>query len=313
MPCLGFGTATLGREADDETSYRLLDAAFEKGIRHFDTAEAYGGGNARAYRKAALGIEDVREASGVMHSSEILLGRWVRERGIRDQITLATKVSSGFREEAVEKALRRSMDRLQTEFVDIYYLHSIPTDVPLAEPLAVMEQACRQGRIGSVGVSNASRSHLAEAKKLSAKLRFCQNPFNLVQYGQSLDALGFCAENGIGFVAYSPLAVGFLTGKYGLRGEVRVQGTRFDVIPAHQDLYLKEPGFQALARLEAASARTGILKHLLALAWVLRQNDLSVVLIGATRLEHLDNALEAQQIGLDDSVWDSLLPPAGMA
>lgn len=310
---LGFGTATLGRETGEDLSFRLLDAAFELGIRHFDTAEAYGGGNARAYRKTALGVEDIREASGLMHSSEILLGRWVRDRGIRDQITLATKVSSGFHQAQVESALTRSMERLQVDFLDIYYLHAIPAAVPLSEPLAVIEQACDDGRVASIGVSNASQVNIEEAKGHASRLAYCQNPFNLVQCGESFDALRYCAENGIAFVAYSPLAAGFLTGKYGPRGEVDVKGTRFDVIPAHREIYLTEAGLSVLARLEEASVKSGIPKHLLALAWVLRQKEISITLIGATRLEHLHNAVLAQSLVADDEIWASLLPPATVA
>lgn len=308
MLTLGFGTATLGREIDADTSFRLLDIAFESGVRHFDTAEAYGGGNAKATRKATLGVDDVREASDVMHSSELLLGQWLRARGIREQITLTTKVSSGFRGENVLEALSRSMERLQVERLDAYYLHSIPKDVPLAEPLAAIEQACDEGRVLSSGVSNARLEDLVEAKRISPHLRYCQNPFNLVQYPESLPVLGYCSTHDVEFVAYSPLAAGFLTGKYGLRGEVEVKGTRFDVAPAHQGIYLNEPGFEALERLNAASVRTGIPKHLLALAWVLRQQAVSIMLIGATKSHHIEQALQAQLLSLEEQVWDSLLP-----
>lgn len=307
MAELGFGTATLGRETAEDHSFRLLDAAYEMGIRHFDTAEAYGGGNARAYRRNALGVDDVREASDLMHSSEILLGRWLRQRGVRNGITLATKVSSGYRAPHVETALARSLDRLQTESVDIYYLHSIPQDVPLAEPLGALDAA--RARIGSLGVSNATGEQLAAALEITPLVRYCQNAYNLVQGAQSHDSLSCCAARGVRFVAYSPLTAGFLTGKYGPRGEQRVAGTRFDIIPAHQDIYCVEAGFQALARLEAVSTRTGIPKHLLALAWVLRQPGIALVLAGATRREHLDNAALAASIELDEQTAAQLSPP----
>jgi aryl-alcohol dehydrogenase-like predicted oxidoreductase len=308
MPTLGFGTATLGREIDADTSFRILDAAFEAGIRHFDTAEAYGGGNARATRKATLGIDDVREASGVMHSSELLLGEWIRNRGVRKEITLATKVSSGSRAEDVLQAISRSMERLQVERLDAYYLHSIPKELPLSEPLAALEQACAEGRVLSTGVSNAQLVHLEESRRYSPHLHYCQNPFNLVQYRETLDTLDYCKHHDVQFVAYSPLAAGFLTGKYGPRGEVEVKGTRFDVAPGHQSIYLNERGFEALYRLESASVKTGIPKHLLALAWVLRQQSIAIMLIGATKLHHIEQALEAQQLSLEEEVWESLLP-----
>lgn len=293
MPALGFGTATLGRETNEDESRRILDAAYALGIRHFDTAEAYGGGNARLYRQTQLGIDDVREASGLMHSSEIILGRWVRERGIRQEVTLATKTSNG---RNVSASLQRSLARMGLDAIDIYYLHSIPADVPLRQPLAEMEEA---PEIGAVGVCNATRAQLAEARA-----QYGQSPFSLAQ--PSVDLLSCCREEGVQFVAYSPLAAGFLTGKYGARGELQPQGTRFDVIPGHRDLYFHEAAFAALARLEALAQATGLTKSLLALAWVLRHADISVVLVGATRVEHLHNAARAQQLKLDEELWQRL-------
>lgn len=298
MTSIGFGTATLGREVGDDDSFRLLDTAFENGIRHFDTAEAYGGGNARAYRKQALGIGDVREASGTMHSSELILGRWVRSRNIRQDVVLATKVSSGFTSGQLRHALARSMERLQVERLDIYYLHSVPKDVPIEEPLSVMVEERGAGRIGSLGVCNISAAQIERARQAAGEIGWCQNPFNLVQAPDSRESLTYCNANGIAFAAYSPLAAGFLTGKYGARGELKVKGARFDVIPAHESLYFTADGFDALSGLEAASARSGTPKHLLAMAWVLRQPGLSLVLVGATRVEHLQNAMEARALAL---------------
>ena len=94
MAVLGFGAVTLGREIGEDASLAILDHAFELGFRIFDTAEAYGGGNSHAYRIRTFGEDDVREASVMMHSSEILLGRWMRSRGVRRQVEVHTKVSS---------------------------------------------------------------------------------------------------------------------------------------------------------------------------------------------------------------------------
>lgn len=306
MPELGLGTATLGRETNEEDSLRILDAAFALGFRHFDSAEAYGGGNARLYRKTKLGIDDERETTGTMHSSEIILGRWVRERGIRKQVTLATKVSSGFRQDEVEGALNRSLERMQLEYTDLYYLHSFPTNVAIEKPLSALEKARQQGRVGATGVCNGSIAQVMDAHRVSPMIAYCQNAFNLAQAEQSRPVLDYCQNEGIQFVGYSPLAAGFLTGKYGARGEAIPAGTRFDVIPGHQDIYFREESFEALARLEAASALTGLPKHLLALAWVLRNAAISIVLVGATRIEHLENALRARDLSLDEEIWRRL-------
>jgi aryl-alcohol dehydrogenase-like predicted oxidoreductase len=304
MPVLGLGAATLGREINEKDSLHILDTAFALGFRHFDTAEAYGGGNARAYRKNVLGVEDVRETTGTMHSSEILLGQWVRERHLRDEVQIATKVSSGFRSADVTAALERSLERMGLDSVDLYYLHTIPKDVPLEEPLHAMKAARHGGRIHALGVCNASAEQLKQAQQAATSIEYCQNAYNLAQAAQSRESLDYCTGQGIRFVGYSPLAAGFLTGKYGARGELVPKGTRFDVIPGHQDVYFKDEGFTALERLEAASAKSGVPKHLLAMAWVLRHAEIAIVLVGATRLEHLRNALQAQELAADSALWE---------
>lgn len=306
MPVLGLGAATLGREINEKDSLHILDTAFTLGIRHFDTAEAYGGGNARAYRKNVLGIEDVRETTGTMHSSEILLGQWVRDRGLRAEVQLATKVSSGFRSADVTAALERSLDRMGLDSIDLYYLHSIPKDIPLEEPLHAMKAARHGGRIHSLGVSNATAAQLQQARQAATSIEYCQNAYNLAQAAQSRESLDYCRQQGIRFVAYSPLAAGFLTGKYGARGESVPSGTRFDVIPGHQNVYFNDAGFDALARLEQASAAAKLPKHLLAMAWVLRHAEIAIVLVGATKPDHLHNAVEAQKLASDENLWTQL-------
>lgn len=306
MPLLGAGTTTLGREVGEDDSYRLLDRAYELGFRVFDTAEAYGGGNARAYRAKTLGIEDIRETTGLMHSSEIILGRWIRSRGVRGEITLKTKVSSGFTASAIRRSLTASLDRLQTGSADVYYLHSMPAGIPLEEPLSVLTEEQRGGRIGGIGVSNFSLASLELARSIAPGVAYCQNVYNLALPEAEEDVIPYCRRNALCFVAYSPLGAGFLTGKYGARGEQSPAGTRFDVIPGHRDVYFHDSCFDALRRLGQLSAETRIPQHLLALAWVLRRPDIGIVLIGATRPDHLENAIEASRLSLDDGFWNRL-------
>ena len=125
VSALALGTGTFGREIDEEESYRLMDYCFEKGITFFDTAEAYGGGQARENRRASLGIDDVRETTGELSSSERIIGSWMRARGVREQVTLCTKISGGHgKPEEIRKALVASLDRLQTDHVEVYKMHS---------------------------------------------------------------------------------------------------------------------------------------------------------------------------------------------
>ena len=305
MAVLGFGAVTLGREIGEDASYALLDHAFKLGFRIFDTAEAYGGGNSHAYRIRTFGEDDVREASVMMHSSEILLGRWMQSRGVRSQVEVHTKVSTDHSPQGIHSALTHSLDRLQTEYVDGYYLHSAPSD-PVEAVSGLVEQK-KAGRVRRIGICNASVDTMAAAQRI-APLDLCQNIYNLAQPDADRELLPWCREHNVDFVAYSPLGAGFLTGKYGARGELAPKGTRFDVVPGHRDVYFRTECFAALDRLTAVSAQSGIPQHLLALSWVVRQPDVSVVLIGATRLQHLDNAIEAASTPVGEHLLDSLDP-----
>jgi aryl-alcohol dehydrogenase-like predicted oxidoreductase len=305
MAVLGFGAVTLGREIGEDASYALLDHAFELGFRIFDTAEAYGGGNSHAYRIRTFGEDDVREASVMMHSSEILLGRWMESRGVRRQVEVHTKVSSDHSPQGIDSALTRSLDRLQTDYVDGYYLHSAPTD-PVGSVSALAEQK-KAGRVRRIGICNASVDTMVAAQRI-APLDLCQNIYNLAQPDVERELLPWCRVHKVDFVAYSPLGAGFLTGKYGPRGELAPKGTRFDVVPGHRDVYFQPECFAALDRLTVVSTQSGVPQHLLALSWVLRQRDVSIVLIGATRIQHLDNAIEATSIRMDDALINSLDP-----
>ena len=305
MPVLGFGAVTLGREIGEDASYALLDHAFELGFRIFDTAEAYGGGNSRASRLKTFGADDVREASTLMHSSEILLGRWLRSRGIRSAIEIHTKVSGDFTPAGIRSSLERSLDRLQTDTVDAYYLHSVPAE--LADAVIALAAEKTAGRARRIGICNASIGAFSKAHRI-APLDLCQHIYNLAQPDSGRELIPWCRAQGVAFVAYSPLGAGFLTGKYGGRGELSPKGTRFDLVPGHRDVYFRPECFSALERLTAVAGETGLSGPHLALSWVLRRTDISVVLIGATRPEHLDNAVAALSSQVDEQVLAGLDP-----
>jgi aryl-alcohol dehydrogenase-like predicted oxidoreductase len=149
------GCVTFGREIDEAESFRLLDYALDRGINLIDTAEAYGGGQARQYRRNVLGVDDARETSGEMHSSEKIIGRWLRATGARRQVVLQTKTLAS-RREAAAQAIQGSLDRLQTDRIDLYLLHKFHDDVPLKETMEPIADAMRAGVIGAAGCSNLS-------------------------------------------------------------------------------------------------------------------------------------------------------------
>ena len=178
MSRLGLGCTTFGREISEETAFALMDFSLANGITLFDTAEAYGGGQARAYRRERLGIDDSREVSGEMHSSEKIIGRWFKARGTRDQITLVTKVTRNFTREHVRAASEESLTRLQTDRVDLYLYHSYDPTTPVDEAAGAMDAVIRAGLARAGGCSNHTGAQLqasVEASRqlgLSARRRF---------------------------------------------------------------------------------------------------------------------------------------------
>jgi len=274
---IGLGCVTFGREIDRETSLDILDHALERGITLFDTAEAYAQG-----------------------ASENLLGHWIADRGVRDRIVLATKVSGVLTKDHVIQSAEASLRRLQTDHIDLFQLHNWDDATPLSETMDALNTLVETGKVRTIGCSNWTAWQLATSLLLcqSAGLRSIQSvqpPYNLVQREIESDLLPLCAKQQIGVVSYSPLAAGFLTGKY-RHGKPVPAGTRFDVIPAHQPIYFTDHGYAALDRLERAAERTQRPMIQLALAWALNQANITSVLIGARKTAHVDQAFEAEHM-----------------
>jgi aryl-alcohol dehydrogenase-like predicted oxidoreductase len=199
----------------------------------------------------------------------------------------------------LHEALERSLERLQLQTVDGFYLHSAPERVD--EAMGALNAERQGGRTKRIGICNAD-VNLLEQAHTAAGLDLCQNVYNLALPDAAREVLPWCQKRGVTFVAYSPLGAGFLTGKYGVRGELCPAGTRFHVVPGHRDVYFRPECFSALERLRAASQTTGIPQHLLALRWAMSNPGVAVVLIGATRPEHLDNAAAAAKLAVDEPV-----------
>ena len=298
---IGLGCATFGREIDQSASFALMDYAVSHGISLFDTAEAYGGGEAREYRRTQLQVDDAREVTGEYHSSEKIIGRWLRETSMRDEIFLVSKVITNFSREHVREALQASLERLQTDRLDLYLFHSFDRNTPLEQALEAMDEVKRSGLTRFIGCSNFSGAQTREVLALSGRvgvgrLDAVEAVCNLANCEAEEDLLPFCAQENLGFLAYSPLAAGFLTGKYSGDRTALPAGSRFHVIPGHADVYFNEKSFGALAHLRAMEHETGISSVRLAIAWVLAHPEVSSVLCGARTISHLENALAAMEV-----------------
>jgi aryl-alcohol dehydrogenase-like predicted oxidoreductase len=315
VPRLGLGCATFGREIDQADSFALMDYAAEQGMNLFDTAEAYGGGQSREYRKAAFQVEDVREVSGERHSSEKIIGRWLRASGARKQVILLSKITTNFTRAHVREALAASLERLQTDYLDVYMFHSFDPATPAEEALAAMDEAQGSGLIDCAGCSNFSGQQLRDALDVSRRLglrrlEVVEGICNLVAREAETDLLPLCRDEQIGFLGYSPLGAGFLSGKYSGDRNSFPEGSRFHVIPGHADVYFTERNFHVVDELRRSAERMGVPPLRLAIAWVLAHPLVTTVLCGARNTSQLDNALAAYRMEAP-AEWPVGLQPVG--
>ena len=312
ISAIGLGTAPFGREIDEETSRRLLDYAVEKGITFIDTAESYGGGQARVYRRKFLDVDDVREVSSEMSSSERIIGSWLHDRGCRNDVTICTKVSDDNTPENIDAALAASAERLGVDCVDIYMLHTPDPDVPIDESLQALDESVRGGRVRIVGCSNFSGAQLREALAVAAarsctRFEVIQPLYNLARPEAETELFPLCRQERIAVTAYSPLGAGFLTGKYiDADRDHLPEGTRFHVIPGHCDEYFSARNFRVVERLRSKAEALGSSMAFLAMVWTMSQPDITCTLVGARKTEHIDNALAALDAGRDPTLREEM-------
>ena len=304
---LGLGGGNWGREIDEDASWRVMDYAVEQGITFFDTGDLYGGGQSHQTRKRLYGSDDVRETTLEMNSSEKIIGRWMRTRGCRDQITLCTKVGTGNDPENIHNVLAGSLERLGTDHVDMYKLHRAD-DTPIGETLSALSDEVDAGRTRVIGCSNFSAEQLSEALEVSrtnnvGRFDVTQPAYSLAQPDADEDIFPICEQEQIAVTTYSPLGAGFLTGKYTANRSDIPKGSRYDVMPAHANQYFSERNFRVLdlLRAQAELLQTSMIQ--LALAWAMHHLAVTSILIGARTPEHVDNALAARTVAMSDDLW----------
>ena len=308
---IGLGTVTFGREIGEDKSYELMDYALEKGLTWFDTAEGYGGGQSKSVRKAVLGIDDRREITLEMSSSEKIIGRWLKKTGNYKTVTICTKVSTGGYPDNIPRAIIGSMERLGVDCLDIYKLHSPTVDVPISETLHSLTQEIHQGHLGVIGCSNFSFAQLQESLDVSrkndyGKFAITQPAYNLVLRDCEDDFFDLCTRDGIAVTPHSPLGNGFLTGKYTTDKANVPKGSRMDIAPGHMNLYWNDKGFRIDQKLREKSKELGIPIPRLAMAWVMSNSQVTSVIIGARETSHIDNAIEAHEMLLDQDLRDEM-------
>lgn len=301
---LCLGTMTFGLQCDEPTSFSILDRAAEGGIDFLDTADAY-----------PLGGD--LETTG---RTEEILGRWLK--GKRDRFVVATKCfgqmgpapfDGGNSRKHIMSAVDASLRRLQTDYIDLYQLHSYDPLTPIDESLSALDDLLRQGKVRYVGCSNFLTYRLVRAVGRSETLglaRFdsVQPRYNLLFRQIEREMLPFCEEEGIGVIPYNPIAGGLLSGKH-VRSAPPAEGTRFTLGNAsqnYQNRYWHEREFDTVDQLQQVAEAAGLPLVTLAVAWVLAAQAITAPIIGASRPDQLDASLAAAEVTLEPDVMAQL-------
>lgn len=296
--CLG--TMTFGNQCDEPTSHAIMDKALEHGVTFFDTADVYPLGH-------------TPESAG---RTEEYIGSWLKGR--REQIVLATKFfgemgagpnDRGGSRKHIFQAVEASLRRLQTDYIDLYQMHSVDYETPLDETLLALDDLVHSGKVRYIGCSNYPAWVLTKALWISDKLglaRFAsvQPRYNLLFRHIEAELLPLALDQGIGVISYNPLAGGVLTGRY-QAGQAVQEGTRFSIQGAgrlYQARYWQEAQMQAVEQLKQLCDERKVSITQAAVAWVLAQPAITSAIVGASKPEQLDQSLPAVNLTLDDQL-----------
>ena len=302
LGCGGFGGVgsapeLFGKGEDRATAFAIMNHAVEAGINYFDTADSYGGGE-----------------------SERVIGAWLKERKLRDQLVLSTKVLYAMAEGPNDRSLSRqhimqaldgSLRRLQTDHVDLYVTMEPDPSTPEEESLNAMSELVKAGKVRFIGASNVTADQLRDSLQTSDRLglsryQSVQNGYNLLDREMEAEVLPLAAGEGLAVTPFSPTAGGLLTGKYE-PGKAPPPNTRLALRPGPYVRLLNESTFRSLARLRSEAKARGVEMGALALAWVLSHPAVTAALIGPRRVEQFEPWMRAIDIHLSAEERDALV------
>jgi aryl-alcohol dehydrogenase-like predicted oxidoreductase len=289
---IGSAPAFFGKGETEAQAFDLMDRAFDAGINFFDTANAYGGGRSETY-----------------------IGRWLKAKGnaVRQQLLLSSKVFNPVGSGPNDRGLSRrhilhqvdeSLARLQTDRLDMYLIHEPDPETPLDETLRALDDVVRMGKVLYVGASNIEAWRLARGLWISDKAGWCrfdwvQNAFSLLDRSPEREMFPLCVDQRVGFTAFSPLAGGWLTGKY-RAGGAYPEASRMTLRPEPYRHLERESVFKGLAALGEEARARGVEMGALAMAWALHHPRVDAVIIGPRTGAHLEAALATTTIALSD-------------
>jgi len=295
---LMFGGNVFGWTVDERTSFQLLDAFVDAGFNFIDTADVYS-----SWHPGNRGGE-----------SETILGKWLKQRGKRDGVVIATKVGmemapdkKGLAKSYILRAAEDSLKRLQTDYIDLYQSHKDDPDTPIEETLEAYSQLIKQGKVRTIGASNYTADRLSKALQVSRENGLpgyvCLQPlYNLYARAEFETELApLCQKEGVGVITYSSLASGFLTGKYRSEADLSKspRGGRVEK-------YLNDRGFRILAALDEVAGEYRSTPSAVALAWLLTRPAVTAPIASATSLAQLNEIVQSTTLKLDESSLELL-------
>lgn len=294
---LAFGGNVLGWTIDEKTSFEVLDTFVGAGCNFIDTADVYS-----------------RWASGVGGESETILGNWMKKRGNRKELILATKVGKdmgngkiGLSKKYILNAVNDSLKRLQTDHIDLYQSHADDQKTPLEETLDAYQQLIKEGKVRAIGASNYSAERLQEALDVSAKYNLpryeCLQPhYNLVERNLfEGDLEKTCLDHKVAVIPYYSLASGFLTGKYR-----RENDSTKSIRGGGATRYLTDKGFNILKALDDISSKHTCKPAAVALSWLMARASVTAPIASATSPSQLNELLTALHLRLSASEIEML-------
>jgi 1-deoxyxylulose-5-phosphate synthase len=285
---------------DEDAAKPIVRRAIEGGINLFDTADMYSGG-----------------------ASEVVTGRLLRDLQVaRDKAVVATKVFFPVGDDPNQKGLSRkhvlhaiddSLRRLQLDYVDLYQIHRYDYDTPIEETMEVLHEVVKAGKARYIGASSMYAWQFAQMQytaDLRGWSRFVsmQNHYNIVYREEEREMIPFCIDEGVGIIPWSPLARGFIAGNRS-RNEKSGETTRAQSDDYAQKMYYQPADYDIVDRITDVAKQRGVSNAQIALAWLLHQPGVTAPIIGASKLEHLDDLLKAIELKLSDEELKSLAKP----
>jgi 1-deoxyxylulose-5-phosphate synthase len=296
---IGSAPAFFGKGETEEEAITLMDAAWEMGINFFDTADAYGGGRSETY-----------------------IGRWLKAKGsrVRDQLIISSKVFNpvgdgpndwGLSRRHLFRQVESSLIRLGVDHLDMFLIHEPDPSTPLAETLGALDDLIHQGKVHYIGASNIPAWLLTKALWISDKnhlhrFEWVQNFYNLLDRTDEQEMFPLCADQGLGYTPFGPLAGGLLTGKYQYNQEYPT-GSRMTLRPEPYFRYWRQKTFDGLERLKVEAQERGVSLSGLAMAWVMSHPQVTAPIIGPRKAEHFEPVREGLGVQLSAEERDAFV------